>query len=98
MSVESESEAAWKGFVVAVICGGVGTVIGMIAGFVVGSLADTLVFATTGNDSFLYGYVLAEAGTYVGIAVGMMAGIEAGISTATGAIRKLREQSAYYSV
>ena len=64
----------------------------------VGSLADTLVFATTGNDSFLYGYVLAEAGTYVGIAVGMMVGIEAGISTATDAIRKLREQSEYYSV
>ena len=98
MSVESESEAAWKGFFVAVISGGVGTVIGMIAGFVVGSLADTLAFATTGNDDFLYGYVLAEAGTYIGVALGMMVGIEAGISIATSAIRKLREQSEYYSV
>ena len=98
MSVESETEAAWKGFFVAVICGGVGTVIGMLAGFVVGSLADTLVFATTGNDSFLYGYVLAEAGSYVGVVLGMLVGIESGISIATSAIRKLREQSEYYSV
>src|SRR5215510_8336284 len=97
MSVESTTEAAWKGFFVAVICGGV-TVIGMIAGFVVGSLADTLVFATTGNDSFLYGYVLAEAGSYAGVVLGMLVGIESGISIATSAIRKLREQSEYSSV
>jgi len=98
MSVESTTEAAWKGLFVAVICGGVGTVIGMIAGFVVGSLADTLVFATTGNDSFLYGYVLAEAGSYAGVVLGMLVGIESGISIATSAIRKLREQSEYSSV
>ena len=92
MSVESKAEAAWKGFFIATIGGGVGAAIGMIGGFVIGGLADTAVFAATGDDSFLYGYVLAKAGTYIGIALGITAGVRTGISTAASAIKQLQDE------
>ena len=92
MSVESRTEVAWRGFFIATVGGSVGAAIGMIAGFIIGSLADTAIFAATGNDNFLYGYVLAKAGTYIGIAVGLTVGVRAGISTAVGAIKQRQEK------
>ncbi len=92
MSAESRTEAAWKGFFLATIGGGVGAAIGMIGGFIIGSLADTAIFAITGNDNFLYGYVLAKAGTYLGIAVGMTVGIRTGLSTAIGAGQQRQQE------
>jgi uncharacterized membrane protein AbrB (regulator of aidB expression) len=92
MSVESRTETAWKGFFLATIGGGTGAAIGMIAGFIIGSLADTAIFAITGNDNFLYGYVLAKAGTYIGIVVGMTVGIRTGVTTAASAINQRQEE------
>ena len=59
----------------AVITAGVGTVVGMITGFFLGSLADLVVLAATGHEHVHYGYVLAEAGTYLGLFVGIVVGI-----------------------
>ena len=75
MSAESRSEATWRGFFMAVISAGVGTVVGMITGFFLGSLADLVVLAATGHEHVHYGYVLAEAGTYIGLFVGIVVGI-----------------------
>jgi len=85
MSAESRSEATWRGFFTAVISAGVGTVVGMITGFILGSLADLVVLAATGHEHVHYGYVLAEAGTYLGLFVGIVVGIG---STATSPVPK----------
>lgn len=89
MSAELKSDAAWRGFFLAVICVGIGTLVGMLAGFLVGSLADAVILASTGDDRWRYGFILAETGTYIGIFLGIAAGIASGASAAMGAIKKM---------
>jgi hypothetical protein len=85
MSADSKSEATWRGFFLAAISAGVGTVAGMITGFVVGAIADAAIFATTGHGLVHYGYIFAEAGTYAGLFVGIVVGIGSGTSAASAA-------------
>ena len=92
MSAESRTEAAWKGFFLATIAVALIRHERSASSFIIGSLADTAIFAITGNDNFLYGYVLAKAGTFVGIAVGMTVGIRTGLSTAIGAGQQRQQE------
>jgi hypothetical protein len=84
MIADSKSEATWRGFFMAAVDAGVGAVIGMIAGFIVGGLADAVVSTATGHEQLRFAYVLAEAGTYLGLFVGIVVGIGAGAASTPG--------------
>jgi hypothetical protein len=82
MNAETRSEATWRAFFMAAINAGVGTVVGMIAGFIVGGLADEVLSVATGHGQAHYSYLLAEAGTYLGLFLGIVVGIGTGDSSA----------------
>jgi hypothetical protein len=92
MSADSKSEATWKGFFLAAIDAGTGTVAGMITGFIVGAVADAAIFATTGHGLLHFGYIFAEAGTYVGLFIGIVAGVGSGASVASAAFESSRRR------
>jgi hypothetical protein len=92
MSADSKTEATWRGFFLAAISAGVGTVAGMITGFVVGAIADAAIFATTGHGLVHYGYIFAEAGTYAGLFVGIVVGIGSGTSAASAALESSKRR------
>ena len=75
MNTQLRAENAWKAFFNATISVGVGAVAGLIAGFLIGSLADLAIVASTGDNRWQYGYILAQIGIYVGLFLGIVAGI-----------------------
>jgi hypothetical protein len=81
----------------AVISAGVGAVVGMIAGFFLGGVADVAVSAATGHEHVHYAYLLAEGGMYVGLFVGIVVGIGTGDERRTAG-RKVESASPPYVV
>ena len=97
MSAESRSEATWRGFFMAVISAGVGAVVGMIAGFFLGGVADVAIVAATGHEHVRYAYLLAEGGMYIGLFVGIVVGIGTGAERRTAG-RKVESANPPYVV